>query len=132
MHAQSDGSARSFPRVVDVEDDLLIRILCVEVLEDEGFAVVGAANGHEAVLVLEAHNDILIVFTDINMPGLDGLELARRVHARWPHIQFIVTSGRVAPSLSEMPDRGTFLPKPYHLDTVVQLIRAIAASVDER
>ena len=55
-----------------------------------------------------------LLFTDIQMPGSrNGMELAREVHARWPHILLVITSGRERPTLAEIPDHGRFLAKPY-------------------
>ena len=68
-----------------------------------------------------------MLFTDVNMPGdLDGLQLARLVHDRWPNIQLLVTSGggRVAPS--DVPDSGCFMPKPYSLNHMKALVEELA------
>ena len=54
------------------------------------------------------------MFTDIQLPGdLDGMDLARHIHKRWPHIQVVITSGRKRPGPAEMPDDGRFIAKPH-------------------
>ena len=59
-----------------VEDEPLILLNAVAHFEEEGFAVVEAANADEAISVLTARPDIQILFTDIDMPGsMDGLKL---------------------------------------------------------
>jgi two-component system, response regulator PdtaR len=48
------------------------------------------------------------------MPGsLDGMDLARQVHARWPSVLLVITSGQVKPAQAEIPDDGRFVGKPY-------------------
>jgi FixJ family two-component response regulator len=52
--------------------------------------------------------------TDVRMPGsCDGMDLARQVHARWPHIVLVITSGHMRPAQAEIPDHGHFIGKPY-------------------
>ena len=104
--------------ILVVDDEVLVLCLLADALEDEGFKVVSAGNGAEALQALEAverdggHVDV--VFTDINMPVLDGLELARRVRALKPHMPIIYASGRTSGlSRDECVEGGRFLPKPY-------------------
>jgi|UPI0004BC9881 CheY-like chemotaxis protein len=126
---RSHGPSLVLPIILLVEDEPLVRLFCADVLEEEGFVVIETGNAEEALLVLETRDDILVLFTDINMPGLNGLELAGRVHERWPHIQLVLTSGRERPSPDEMPDHGCFIAKPYHPDAVVDMIRTVAERV---
>ena len=59
--------------------------------------------------------------------ALDGLDLARETHARWPDIKLIVTSGRPKPSDKDIPDDGRFVAKPYSPDLLVGEIRRALA-----
>jgi two-component system, response regulator PdtaR len=119
-----DKAALSQKRVIlVVEDEPFVRFLAADVLEAEGFAVAEAANVENAMRVLESRQDINLVFTDIALPGnLDGMDLVRRVQARWPRIQYVITSGQQKPSLAEMPKDGRFIAKPY---SSLDLVRAI-------
>ena len=102
------------PLILVVEDDELLRLHAADLLEAHGFAVVKAENADEALKVLEQRNDVRLLFTDIQMPGaLDGMGLARQVHARWPHVLLVITSGQTAPTRAEIPDDGRFVAKPY-------------------
>ena len=108
------------PVVLVAEDEALIRVWAAEVLEDNGFTVLEAANAEAAMRVLEARPEVRLLFTDIHMPGpFDGMELARRVYDRWPHVQLVLTSGRIEPLVGEIPDDGRFLAKPYRADELV-------------
>ena len=67
-------------------------------MEDAGFDVYEASNADEAIALLELHDDIRAVFSDIQMPGsMDGLKLARYIRGRWPPVKLILTSGHASP-----------------------------------
>lgn len=100
--------------VLIVEDEPLIRIDAVDMVEDEGFGVCDAANADRALVILESRDDIGVLFTDIDMPGdLDGLDLARIVRKRWPHISIIIVSGHTQLKQSDLPEDEVFFSKPY-------------------
>jgi CheY-like chemotaxis protein len=100
--------------VLVVEDDDLVRLMAVDLLQDEGFTVIDAATADAAWAILEARDDIAILFTDIEMPGsMNGLDLANRVAVHWPQIRVVITSGRIRLSNKAVPNQGTFVPKPY-------------------
>ena len=101
--------------VLVVEDEALIRMNAAEVIEDAGYRVIEAAHADEAIRILETHDDITIIFTDIDMPvgSMDGLLLAAAVRDRWPPIRIIATSGRVEVRHGDLPVGSLFLSKPY-------------------
>jgi two-component system, response regulator PdtaR len=114
--------------VLFVEDEPLVRMFGADVLEEAGFEVLEAVDGDAALAVLAARPDIDVLFTDVNMPGsLDGLDLARLVHARRPDIKLLIASGQVRLSEHDIPDAGRFLPKPYAPDAIVREIRGLVA-----
>jgi CheY-like chemotaxis protein len=99
--------------VLVVDDEPMLRMSAVDDLEEDGFKAIEAADATEALDQLDRHPEISVLFTDIQMPGRNGLELARIVLARWPNIRLIVTSGRLTPAEVDIPDDGRFVPKPY-------------------
>jgi len=114
--------------VLVVEDEPLLRLNAVDMISAAGFDVVDAGSADEAIAILEARNDIRVVFTDIQIPGsMDGLKLARAVRGRWPPIQIIATSGHVAVTLDDLPDGGRFLPKPYTSRQITTALRELIA-----
>jgi CheY-like chemotaxis protein len=111
--------------VLLVEDEPLVRLIACDGLEDAGFDVLEAKDSQEALDILRSRSDIGVLFTDVNMPGkLDGMALAELVHHKWPDIKLVVTSGRVLPR--PVPDDGRFLPKPYSLQKLTNLVEEVS------
>ena len=103
------------PCALVVDDDLLIRMDAIDILKRAGFLVLDAEHADAALDLLKArHPDIVLLFTDVHMPGeLDGFALARRVAAAWPHISIVVASGHACPESGSMPDKARFIAKPF-------------------
>lgn len=102
-------------------------MMLVDSFEEAGFKVYEAAHADEALRVLQARDDIMVVVTDVEMPtgSMDGFELARRVHERIPSVGVLVASGRRAPAPGDLPEGMHFIAKPFHPDTVIQLVRSL-------
>ena len=66
------------PTVLVVEDEALLLFSIADDLRDAGFRVLEAVNADIAVSLLETHPEISILFTDVDMPGLDGIGLAKQ------------------------------------------------------
>ena len=110
------------PTVLVVEDEALIRDLISEELVESGFDVLQVGDANQAIAVLEARQDIHLVFTDIDMPGsMDGLKLAAAVRDRWPPIHIIITTGKARPMT--IPANAFFIPKPYLTTAVISAMR---------
>src|SRR5215212_4218917 len=100
------------------EDSSMIRLLLHRVLTTEGYEVVFAENGEEALRILESPQAPPIALLDWMMPGLDGLEVCRRVRAagREPYVYIILLTGK---DLREDLVRGLaagaddYLTKPF-------------------
>ncbi len=109
-----------------VEDEPLLRFDLAQSLETEGYKTFEAADASEAIAVLEAHSEIRVVFTDIQMPGtMDGLELSHYVRKRWPPTIIVVSSGRCTPSSEEMPSGARFMAKPYAPEVLGKVLNEI-------
>ncbi len=110
--------------VLVVDDEPLIRMVAADMLSDEGIPHYEANDADEALAIIETQPAISVLFTDINMPGsMDGLALARRVHELKPELAIIVTSGRFRIPECDLPDDGTFLPKPYTSQQLVKIVQ---------
>ncbi len=116
--------AMRLPTILVVEDEPIVRMGITEHLLDEGFNVLEAANAASAITSLSTHDDIKLVFTDIDLgAGMDGLELCEAVQKRWPPVEIFVTSGRRQPEKADACKFAKFFPKPYDTDVVTNAIR---------
>jgi CheY-like chemotaxis protein len=109
--------------VLVVEDEALIRMLAAESLEEIGYAVLEAGDADEALRILAEHEEVDVLFTDINMPGaMDGIALAGLMHDRRPDLGLVITSGRGTPDLARLPDDSIYLAKPYLPDQLAAAV----------
>jgi len=100
-----------------------------QIVEEAGFDVIEASNADEAISILEVRSDIIVLFTDIQMPGsMDGLKLAAAVKGRWPPIKIVATSGVVNLRSDDLPEGGRFLPKPYDPTQLTATLRELTVS----
>jgi DNA-binding response OmpR family regulator len=120
---QEDNALR---RILDVEDEVLVRLGIAEHLRDCGYEVIEASNAAEARETLLARADVHLMFTDVQMPGdSDGLDLVQWVRVTRPDVKIIVTSGlpdsnrRAAALCAE----ARFFGKPYQVEAVEARIR---------
>lgn len=111
--------------VLVVEDEPLVRAMAAEIFMDAGFRVFEACEACDALTILEGRDDIGAVFTDIEMPGMDGLALAATIRGRWPAIAVLITSGRVRPGHDAVPTGAGFIAKPYLPTDVVDRLEMI-------
>jgi len=113
--------------VLVVEDDELTREMVVEMITSFGFTVAAAANAMEAMRVIEDLPDIALVFTDIGMPGVDGIMLADMVKQHRPKLKILYTTGggvsRVKAEAGIL--HGNILAKPYRRDDLQREIERI-------
>ena len=108
------------PKVLVVEDEMLLRMRAVDMVEDAGFTAIEAVNADEALAILESRSDISLLFSDIQMPGsIDGLKLAHAVHDRWPSIKIILVSGLVKVSDEDKPTDSRFFGKPLGVKQMI-------------
>lgn len=108
------------PYAIVVEDHPIIMMGTTNILEDAGFRIYQAYDGDEAIVLMEEHwESIVLLFSDVDMPGsINGFGLARHVDKHWPNIEIVIASGRVNPERGDMPDRATFITKPFNHRTV--------------
>ena len=104
------------PRILVVEDDELVREFAVRLIRSLGYPVASAADGMEAMRIVEESPTIDLLFTDIVMPGVDGIILADMVKQRRPVLKILYTTGYrdIARAKSEAGIlHGRILEKPY-------------------
>lgn len=116
-------------RILLAEDDEAMRQFLAAALGRAGHEVVSCEDGRQALAALERRFDLLIA--DIVMPGLDGVELARRARGADPDMRIMFITGFAAVVLAgaDAPMAGaSVLSKPFHLrDLVNHVDRVLAA-----
>jgi CheY-like chemotaxis protein len=120
------------PTVLLADDEAGLREMLRMVLEHEGYAVLEAANGEEAVaLVASRPGGIAAVLLDVQMPVLGGLEAYARIRAAMPNLPVMLGTGFVGSAeLSALREAGAddLVTKPYEMsDLLDRLARMTAA-----
>jgi CheY-like chemotaxis protein len=109
--------------VLVVEDEPLVRMNARDMFEDMGFEVIDAADGQEALEVLESRPDVDLIFTDCRMPRMTGPELATTAARRWPGLRIVLAS-----AYHDMPrPRWPLISKPYDGVTLERVVRRTLA-----
>lgn len=117
----------SSPRVLIVEDEMLVRMFAVDALEDAGFQVLQAGDAAEAVNAIHGAGDVEAVIVDMGLPDRSGDQLAAEMRAQRQDLPILIASGR---SERELKDRFATDPrvgvlvKPY---TAGMLIAALSS-----
>jgi two-component system cell cycle sensor histidine kinase/response regulator CckA len=126
-------SRRQVVLVVDDEEGL--RELLCRGLQDEGYHVLTAGNGVEALEIMETAPPVDLVVTDVVMPGMDGRELGRRLAQRSPDLPVLYIS---AYDVNDIFRRGSprssapFLQKPFPLEGLLTVARDLIANRSPR
>ncbi|MFD1610480.1 PAS domain S-box protein [Sphingomonas tabacisoli] len=108
-------------RVLLVEDNERVRDFARHLLDDLGCTVLNAANGEEALAILQQER-VDLVFTDVVMPGLSGVELAKRLRDTHPNLPVILTSGYSDEVVQGRAGSLEVVRKPYRRDTIAAAI----------
>lgn len=118
------------PVILLVEDDDPVRELIGRALRANGFDVVAAASGEEALdLELDRHVDLLL--SDVLLPNQNGFEVANQIHARSPHIPIVFMSGYYDQAVAEaahLDISSTILQKPFAMADLLEHLRAAYAA----
>ena len=102
--------------ILIVDDDEDILEIAAEILQTLGYNILTARSGLEAATLLRRNPQVTILFTDMEMPGMGGEELAETAVALRSNIRVIFTSGRSRPRSDAL-----FLQKPYRMAELVRL-----------
>ncbi len=127
---EKDFFPRGSETVLLVEDDELVRDLANRLLKQQGYRVLDAANGEEALRVAKEHDreTIHLLLADIVMPQMGGKALADRLKILRPNVKVLYTSGYADNAIVHhgVLDPGThFLQKPFSLKTLSHKVREV-------
>lgn len=116
--------------VLIVEDNAQVGELTSELLGELGYRTRYAPDANQALAILEdEHEAIDVVFSDVVMPGIDGVELGRRIRSRWPAMNIILTSGYSHVLAADSSHGFSLLHKPY---SASELARALQQATRAR
>ncbi|KQW96646.1 PAS domain-containing sensor histidine kinase [Massilia sp. Root418] len=124
----ADNEAHGGPaeKVLVVDDQADVLDITAQLFTSLGYAVLSANNGSEALDILHRTPDLSILFSDVMMPGMTGLELAKSARALRPDLKIILSSGYLASILSEQKDeigQFDFVAKPFRLSDIIKKLR---------
>jgi len=118
------------PKILVVDDETAIRNLLIDLLGDEGYTVVAAANGRAALAIAQQQRPDLILM-DVMMPELDGLETMQHIRAlpESGNVPIILMSAahHLAPNVT---DTVAFITKPFNLDHVLAVVARMLPAAD--
>jgi len=108
-----------------VEDDDSVRLFAEKALMMQGYKVISAAHGKDALSKLEKLSTMPdILFTDIVMPGVSGFDLAEKVHDKYPDCKILLTTGYT--NMDNLNHNGyPILSKPYTVDKLLRQVRKL-------
>ena len=108
-------------KILVVDDDPDVLTVASMTLAADGYEVLSAHNGSEALAILQANRDVDLLFTDIVMPGsIDGFDLAERAKQMRPGLRVLYSSGYLR---DEGVWHGSLLTKPWRPDDLQTAIK---------
>jgi nitrogen-specific signal transduction histidine kinase len=120
---------RGCETILLVEDEPALRKLAAAMLEREGYSVLEASDGADALQLLGENDGLVdLVLSDIIMPRIGGPELARRAASRWPELPFVFMSGYIDESLGQsrsLAAETEFVPKPFTREQLTRKLREV-------
>jgi DNA-binding NtrC family response regulator len=114
-------------RILIVDDEMNMCSIIQEILGDEGYEVMVAENGSEALQAIQKVTPDLII-TDINMPCMGGLELLREVKSLHPNVQFIIMTafGELETYLNAMSNGAfDYITKPINIEMLKLMVAKV-------
>ncbi len=116
-------------RVLVVEDNAEVGQFSTQILEDLGYVTTWAANADEALRLLsEAPDAFDIVFSDVVMPGMSGVDLGREIRRRYPDLPVVLTSGYSHVLAEEGRHGFELLHKPYAAEELSRVLQRMTQS----
>jgi two-component system, cell cycle sensor histidine kinase and response regulator CckA len=105
----------SVPTVLVVDDEAGIRSIARRALEQAGYQVLEAGSGRAAINLLAEGATVDLLIADLNMPGLGGNEMVRRIRTTRPDLKVLYVSGHISRLMDARPLWGgeSFLNKPF-------------------
>lgn len=113
-----------------VEDEDMVRMVAERALTRNGYTVITAINGEEALEAMAAQDAIDMIVSDVVMPVMDGPTMVRQVRTAHPQMPILFMSGYAEEQLRKMIDLDNlaFLPKPFSVQQLAEAVRDVLAA----
>lgn len=119
------ADARGSERILVVEDEPAVRALACRALRKQGYDVIEASNGMDALQHLDAQDGIDLMISDLVMPGMHGLELCRLAKQKRPGLRILLMSGYSDADIGGLDPEVSWLEKPFTIDVLARKARAV-------
>jgi PAS domain S-box-containing protein len=126
--AEDEGAGASCEKVLLVDDQAEVLETAISLFGHLGYEVLSADNGEQALETLRLNPGIAILFSDVVMPGMSGVELGKAARQEFPDLKIVLASGYVKTALrDQMPDIGNFelIAKPYRLSELIRTLKVL-------
>jgi DNA-binding NtrC family response regulator len=131
LAGESETVARPIRKVLIVDDDDSFREVLTDMLTAADYVPLAVPSAEEALKQLE-YGEVDAVITDIKMPGMDGVELLKKVKQRSPELPVILITGYMsAPQATTDEAAATadgFLKKPFRIDNIISILKDLTVS----
>ena len=121
------GAAKRRARVLVVDDDRDVRQMAGEMLTERGYAVGLAADGQEALAILERDGNFDVMLVDYVMPGINGIALMRTARTQFPNVKSLLMTGHAEMREGEIIDAESILRKPFNIATLDERMERLFA-----
>lgn len=114
--------------ILVVEDEVIVRMLAVEALEQQGYRTLEASNGEEALQMAKHHKKIDLLLTDLIMPIMGGKELDEKIKELFPNIKTVFTSGYSDKTILQkglLKSGFNFIQKPFTISSLTSQVRDV-------
>lgn len=118
-------------RILLVEDESYVRDVACEILESEGYQVVTAKSGAEAIEMFEQSRPVQLLLTDVVMPGMTGRDLAQHLMSRDPELKTIYMSGYMdgmGGQVLRQDATRPFIQKPFTLESLTTMVKHVLSA----
>ena len=133
-HTSGTGQNQPAPRstkphtVLVVEDEAVIRELIMEVMQEQGWRCLQAADGNAALAALQSHVDIDLLITDVGLPGVNGRVLAEQARRQLPALRVLFVTGYAENSIFDLTSTKNemqMLRKPFGVDALLRAVHGL-------
>jgi CheY-like chemotaxis protein len=131
QNGQNETGTNRPSTILVVDDNPSVRSITSLLLEQKGYLTLQADSGEQAMALVHRAEHIDLVLSDVQMPNMDGFELARELQADNPMLPIRFMSGMLPDYFSSHHDCPPILAKPFTLENLLRVVRSALTPVDD-